>query len=33
MISFDKVSKMYPDGTVAVEELSLMAPNSAAGLV
>lgn len=27
MISFDKVSKMYPDGTVAVKELSLVAPN------
>ncbi|AWB96459.1 proline/glycine betaine ABC transporter ATP-binding protein [Agromyces badenianii] len=27
MITFDKVSKVYPDGTVAVNELSLEAPN------
>lgn len=26
MITFDKVSKVYPDGTVAVDELSLEAP-------
>jgi len=33
MISFDTVSTMYPDGTVAVKELSLVAPLSAAGLI
>jgi osmoprotectant transport system ATP-binding protein len=27
MITFDRVSKVYPDGTVAVDELSLTAPN------
>lgn len=27
MITFDRVSKIYPDGTVAVDELSLVAPN------
>jgi osmoprotectant transport system ATP-binding protein len=27
MITFDKVSKVYPDGTVAVDELTLTAPN------
>ena len=27
MITFDNVSKVYPDGTVAVDELTLSAPN------
>lgn len=27
MIHFDNVSKVYPDGTVAVDELTLTAPN------
>ena len=27
MITFDTVSKVYPDGTVAVDGLTLTAPN------
>ncbi|WP_414696512.1 ATP-binding cassette domain-containing protein [Pengzhenrongella sp.] len=27
MITFEKVSKVYPDGTLAVNELTLEAPN------
>ena len=27
MITFDNVSKVYPDGTVAVDKLTLTAPN------
>ncbi|MDT5104520.1 MAG: osmoprotectant transport system substrate-binding protein, partial [Mycobacterium sp.] len=27
MITFDKVSKVYPDGTVAVDNLTITAPN------
>jgi len=27
MITFDNVSKVYPDGTVAVDKLTLNAPN------
>ena len=27
MITFDNVSKVYPDGTVAVDNLTITAPN------
>jgi osmoprotectant transport system ATP-binding protein len=27
MITFDNVSKVYPDGTVAVDNLTISAPN------